>query len=278
MNYRLVVCMIYALLLVQPCESLAEKLTLFVKPVTVIGNNVAEDTNKVLQSLIVARLADDNLLPVASEGEADIMLLGTFIVMGDQYSFDMLVLDKQARALNRKAIVGSEKLPSFFKLSERMAIELKPELHKIVTNTNVKNPKITNAENNIIRKSSELTREDRYIQRNSNALISTNPVLKMSGSFSLLRNSTLGNTIYLCDNRSIKVLRSDTGDVLSLASLEVGSKIINIDAMNHSNTTDYLFVTYIHMNTVYTNIYSAGNVGLKLVSEKVPFYTRVVRL
>ncbi len=274
-----------ALILVMiPVDLFASPVKVFVNSIVVVGNvSNKEETKSILKALIAARLADEQLLPVTVESEADASIMGTYVVIGNQYSIDLVLINRSGKALTRKALQGTESNPSLFKVSELIVNEIKPEVLNLSSFLKANSQpsgvgasiepgtdrivSMKQASHDIVR-SRKISSSKHVIDR----------VPRITGEFTMIRLSPDEKTLFLTGRRSISALDRETRKTVSTTELDVGSIIINMDILEvDSSNETYLFVTYVNMSTVFSDVFKYEGEQFKKILNKAPYYTKVLR-
>lgn len=277
MRYLRLFAYIITSMLLGATFSYAAPVKLYVAPFTVVGSVQDKEEAKVLlQSLLTAKLSDAQTLPVTLQADADAIIQGTYIVIGSEYSLDLVLLNPQNKALRRCVTSGRSNNPSYFAMLDTLVGQIKPEFSKISISTA---PLLSNGKD--MGKSVSLknkTNADIIYAEPDVMQKNTMIIPRMAGEFSLIRKVPGEDQILLADTRSIKLIGLSDNVSISNKVLNIGSQIINVDCLSRKSGGTYIFVSYVHMDKVYTAIYDYDGKRIKVISEKEPFYTRVAKL
>lgn len=269
---------IVLLVLLGATISFAAPLKVYVAPFTVVGTVKDKDESKsVLQALLTAKLSDGTILPVISSSDAEIVAQGTYVTIGSQYSLDIVLLDSQKAVISRRVITGTSNSPSYFAMIDAIATGLKDDLAKAPRNA----ARLANVD-----VKADVVRPNVQRQKNSDVIYaqtelqdkSRSVIPRMAGEFSLIRKLKSQNSIVLADDHAVTLLRVSDNAVVFKKRLAVGSQIINIDSLMLGAERPTIFVSYIHMNKAYTDVYEYTGTSLDIVREKEPYFSRIVRL
>ena len=271
--YNVIYIALVVLLSVTVCN--ATTLKVYVAPFNAIGAVKNKEESKVLlQALLTAKLSDGTILPVNSLVDADVTAQGTFVVIGNQYSLDIVLLNKDNKALSRRVASGISDAPSYFNILDSVVNELKKDLSRVPVQDN--KPKERNNQIGIVRPEKEQNAQGDVIYSKSE-MNGSNKVLipRMVGEYSLIRNVEPLDLMLLADMKTIKLINVKNNSIVSNAQLDVGSQIINIDYLTTESKSTNILVSYVRMSKVYTAIYAFDGKTLIRMKDQEPYYSRV---
>lgn len=272
--------MVYVVLMVilSAAVCCAEPLKVYIAPFNVVGTVKDKDESKILlQALLTAKLANGKILPVTTVTDANVTVQGTYVMIGNQYSLDIVLLSPQNKTLSRRVTSGVNDSPSYFKMLDVIINQIKPDLDLIPLDT-INNVGVHSLSTNIRSWQDTKTTSDIIYAKVDSQHENKFGSPRMMGEYSLIRNIESIKALLLADARSIKLIHLGDNKVVADAQLEVGSQIINIDYMSNAMQGIRIIVSYIHMGKAYTAIYGFDGKTMKTVNNKEPFFAKVVKL
>ena len=108
--------------------ALAAPLKVYVAEVNTVGVQNRDEMKITLQSLLASRLTNDSVIAVASAAEADLLVSGTYLVIGKVFSIDAAVRSAGGSSVTRAFVQGDsqdELIPAVGRLAEKLTAELK---------------------------------------------------------------------------------------------------------------------------------------------------------
>ena len=105
----------------------AGQIKVFVTDFSVIGTQGKEEIKQILKTMIAARLNSDRIAVNGNALEAEIVVNGTYIVIGKIFSLDAIARDKAGSILARVVVQGEgqdELIPAISSLVDKLSAEL----------------------------------------------------------------------------------------------------------------------------------------------------------
>jgi hypothetical protein len=115
------------LLLLCALSAQAAPVRVYVADMNAIGVQNRDEMKATLQMLLSSRLNGDKITAVASAGEADAIVTGTYVVIGKVFSVDALAKTTAGKTLTRAFVQGDnqdELIAAVGKLADKLTIEL----------------------------------------------------------------------------------------------------------------------------------------------------------
>ncbi len=292
MKKRLVLCtVLLASLFSMP--AFAAQLKVFVADMNAVGATNRDEMKTTLQALLASRLNSDQILSVASAAEADVLVTGTYVVIGKVFSVDALARTVGGKSVSRAFVQGEnqdELIPAIGKLAEKLSSELsRAYLQNPAGTTAVTAPQaplpITSLNKDIVRAeniksatASEFIKPRDYEQNSSGGWMSK----RLVGAANLLAQGMVlpdgSRQIFMAEDRRISYFRQSSDmKLVSEAELKTSEKIISLDALASGNGIE-LYVTTIRSNEVSSQVWQLQGEKLVRIAENVPYYFRVFSL
>ena len=292
MKKRLVLCaVLLASLFSMP--AFAAQLKVFVADMNAVGAANRDEMKATLQALLASRLNSDQIMSVASAAEADVLVTGTYVVIGKVFSVDALARTVGGKTVSRAFVQGEnqdELIPSIGKLAEKLSSELSrlyllnpagttaAAVPQAPLTTASRNKDIVRAEDVKSVTASEFIKPRDYEQNSSGGWMSK----RLVGAANLLAQGMVlpdgSRQIFMAEDRRISYFRqSSEMKLVAEAELKTDEKIISLDALKSGNGIE-LYVTTIRSNEVSSQVWQLQDEKLVRIAEKVPYYFRVLSL
>ncbi len=292
MNKRLVLCTVMlASLFSMP--AFAAQLKVFVADMNAVGAANKDEMKTTLQALLASRLNSDQIMSVASAAEADVLVTGTYVVIGKVFSVDALARTVGGKSVSRAFVQGEnqdELIPAIGKLADKLSAELSrmyistpsgtpsaavPQIPSVVPSLN---KDIVRAENVRSAPASEFIKPREYEQNSSGGWMSK----RLTGAANLLAQGMVmpdgSRQIFMAEDRRISYYRqSSEMKLISEAELKPNEKIVSLDALPSGNAIE-LYVSIIRGNEVSSQIWHLQGDKLVRLVDNAPYYFRVLAL
>jgi hypothetical protein len=252
-----------------------------------VGVANKDEMKTTLQSLLASRLNSDQIMSVASASEADVLVTGTYILIGKVFSVDALARTTGGKSLTR-AFVQSENpeelILAIGKLADKLSVELSKQA---VMNPVAAGPLAATSSLNkdIIRTdqvrqaaTSEFIKPAEYDQSGKGGWTSK----RLTGAANLIATGkTLpdgSREIFLAEDRRIAYFRQAV-DMSLVTDVELRNteKIISIDTIEVGNGIE-LYVSIMRNDDVTSQVWQVQGDKLVKLSENIPYFFRAIAL
>jgi len=267
----------------------AAQLKVFVADMNAVGVANKDEMKLTIQTLLASRMNSDQIVSVASASEAEILITGTYVSIGNIFSVDALARTTGGKSLTRAFVQGNsqnELIPSIGKLAEKLSAELTKQYAASLSAPAPLPPPVTPSPNRDIIRSDEVRRTEssdfikprEYERGNVGGWISK----RLDGAANLL---TTGRTlpdasreVFLAEDRRISYFRQ-SADMKLVTSVEFknSEKIVSIDALEVGNSLE-LYVSIMRNDEVSSQVWEVQGDKLVKVAENIPYYFRVFAL
>lgn len=266
----------------------AAQLKVFVADMNAVGVANKDEMKLTIQTLLASRMNSDQIVSVASASEAEILVTGTYVSIGNIFSVDALAKTTGGKSLTRAFVQGNsqdELIPSIGKLAEKLSAELSKQYATSLSAPPLPSPLPPSPTRDIIRseevrrtESADFIKPREYERGNVGGWISK----RLDGAANLL---TTGRTlpdasreVFLAEDRRISYFRQ-SADMKLVTSVELknSEKIVSIDAMEVGSSLE-IYVSIMRNDELGSQVWEVQGDKLVKVAENVPYYFRVFAL
>ena len=222
------------------------------------------DLKTTLQRLFASRLSGDGLSAVDTPAEADIIISGSYTLLGKMFSLDAFARNAAGKQL-AAAFEQGDSLDSLIPAVGKISSKLKGDIVKQYRQSSSAPPAPV-----VKAPASEIVRKETTPGWTSQRIAGEQSSLASWGTRDFL----------VSEENAVRLYRQDAKLVLvAEATLPIRHKIVAIDATGPDRDGKVLaFVTIIDRETPASRIYAVQNDTLKLVSEDLPYFFRAVAL
>lgn len=252
------------------------------------GGQNRDEMKNTLQALLASRLNSDAVLSVGSAAEADVIVSGTYVVIGKIFSVDALAKSASGRTLTRVFVQGDnqdELIPAIGSLAEKLRVELAKRNNS--TTSAPTTSLVTTTRSDIVK--AETLRAapagdfvkpvDAVAAPTAGSWLSK----RLAGAANLLATGrTLPNgnrEILLAEERRIAYYH--LGSEMKLVSeAELGNdfKIISLDTIELASGALDIYVTLLRGEELASQVWQVKGDNLVLVVKNIPWFFRSMNL
>jgi hypothetical protein len=279
-----------SLLLCCVMSAQAAQLRIYVSDMNAIGVTNKDEMKATLQMLLSSRLNSDKILAVASAGEADALVTGTYISIGKVFSIDALVKTYAGKTLARSFVQGEnqeELIPAVGKLAEKLSAEIgKLPAGSIELSANAP---VKAGRSDFIRQDQQQIRQvpsSGFIKATDRDQLSVKggwQSRRLKGVANLMATGrTLSDgtrEVFLAEDRKLAYYRQ--GDDLKLLAereFKHTEKVISLDAIEVSDGVTDVYVTIIRAGELASQLWQVKGDKLVLVADDLPYFFRSLSL
>lgn len=252
----------------------AEPVKVFVSEFNVVGSAVGanNELKQVLQSLVRSQVSDQNVLAVDTAGEADVLVKGTYVSYGGFNNIDVSVVMGDGHSVARisKGFSDEKKLMD-------AVINVSDGLRTAILGHWETRPRkqLSSLDQNKILVEKKSSDNKFIVHKNDTVSSSTDVKIKLDGKYNQIRYVTFsGKPAFAAStDKGIKLIDM-SGNRLASREWPAGIKVIYLDSFVSQNN-EYLIVTRLDLNDVYTDVYSLGGKGLEAVAVNQPYFVSV---
>jgi hypothetical protein len=246
-----------------------------------------------LQTLLASRLNSDKFMAVGTATEADVLVTGTYVVIGKVFSIDAMARTTSGKTLGRAFVQGEsqdELIPAVGKLADKLRAELERATSAVAAPGGqataavpaapasprpdiIRNDPVTRqAAGDIIRP----VEVERY---NTGGWLSK----RLVGAANLLAiGKTLpdgGREIFLAEDRKVSYYRQ-SGEMKLVTEINLADteKIISLDTIESADGALDVYVTVVRAFELDSRVMRVQGDKLVTVAEKLPYYFRAFNL
>lgn len=269
----------------------AQPLRIFVADMNTVGVQNRDELKTTLQTLLASRLNSDAITAVSSSAEADVILTGTYVVIGKIFSVDAMAKGTNGKTLTRSFVQGEsqdELIPAMGKLAEKLANDL-TRLHTSgqITTTALRNYPSTPrtqapAKSDIIKSEPVRTvQAEEFIKPKDVEQTATGgwQSKRLSGAANLIATGrTLADgsrEIFLAEERRLVYYhQSDVMKLVAEAEFNNTEKILSLDTVEGGNGLFEIYLTISRGGDVLSQVWLLKEDKLVRVADDLPYYFR----
>lgn len=274
--------MLLAVLLVPltVASSFAAPIRLFVAEMNTAGVQNKDEMKTMLQTLLASRLNGDNIAAVGSASEADVLVGGTYVVIGKIFSLDAIAKTAAGKTITRAFVQGDsqdELIPAVGKLAEKLSAELikVPVVTQIGAVGQRQSPLsvVTPASTGeFIKPREQVTNKasgwlSKRLEGTAN-LMATG--LTMSDGSREIFMAEAGRLLYYRQGIDMKLI--------SEAVFSSTEKIISLDTIADNEGAIDVYVTIIRSGELNSQVWKVKGEKLVQVAQRLPYYFRSMTL
>lgn len=281
--------------------SAAEQIRVFISDMNAVGVENKEDLKLTLQTLLASRISSDKIASVGSANEADILVSGTYIVMGKVYSMDAVARTTSGKTVTRTYIQGDAKeelIPTVGKLADKLSADIEksysatasasPSVAPVIKGTAV----TAAADTAVIISKPDIIKSNQVKTPASGDFIKSEELNKDAGSGWLSRRLTgaanlmaIGKSqpdgsreIFLAEERNISYYRQ-TNDMKLVDEQEFkgNEKIISLDTIDQGNGVE-IYLTIVRGDELASQVWRVEGDKLVQVAKEIPWFFRAFSL
>ena len=264
----------------------AGQLRVFVSDMNAVGAANKDEMKLTLQTLLASRLNSGGIVSVASASEADVLVTGTYVSIGNVFSVDALARTTGGISLTRAFVQGNsldELIPSIGKLADKLSADL-PKLFATAVpyaasgSPTAQNRDIIRTEQIRRTESSEFIKPRDYERGSSGGWVSK----RLDGVANLMAVGKAlpggGREIFLAENRRILYYRQ-AADMKLVSEVELRNteKIVSIDTMEVGSSVE-IYVSVMRNDDLSSQVWQVQGDKLIKLADNIPYYFRAVNL
>lgn len=278
----------------------AEPLRVFVGDFAVVGGQAKEETKAAVQALLASRIGGAQILAVASAAEAEVLVSGTYLIIGKNYSIDAVAKGADGQTIVRSFVQGEGGQEALFGAAGTLAEKLSADLLKQADAGRVSRiargavvapvPAAVPARTDVVRAGAapsavqrapqgDVIRAEEFRRGAPNA----GEIKRLDGMFNLMAPGGTASDgkrlLFMATNRSVQLYRE--GEAHAIAGFTVGAalKIIGLDYIDgDGDGTPELYVTLMNQGEVSSQVWELKNNKLVKVAEDIPYFFRAITL
>ena len=281
----------------------AEPLRVYVGEFNAVGAKAKEDTKAMLQALLASRLGNDKILSVSTPAEAEVIINGTYVVIGKHYNLDAVCKTASSQTITRTSVQGEGGEETLFAVTGELAGKLSAELLKkveagsipriqktVIAAVPVVAPKPVN--NEIIRNSAANQSPDlKKVEQGDivrpqsfyRGVPNRGEIKRLDGMYNLMAVGPVDETgkrmLFMAQNQSVALLREGEERPIAGFTLAPNQKIFGLDYIDSDgNGTPELFVTVLTGGDIDSQVWELKNKRLVKVADKIPYFFRAIAL
>lgn len=296
---KLIILMAALLFPLTAVPSFAAQIRVFVADINATGVQNRDEMKVTLQTLMASRLNGDRILAVGSAAEADVVVSGTYVSIGKNFSVDAIAKTAAGKTLTRAFVQGvteDELIPAVGKLAEKLSAELIKIYSSAQSNLAPQQPSLASipavaavaagtpagiTNETLVRP----TFADEFIKPQAQETGATAGWLskRLTGAVNLMAGGLTmpdgSREIFLAEEQRLAYYRQGS-DMKLVAETELKSteKIISLDTIAASDGTLDIYVTIIRSDELASQVWKVKGDKLMLVAEKLPYYFRSASL
>lgn len=261
--------------------SFADRMRVFVAEMNAAGVQNRDEMKVTLQTLLASRLNSDGIASVGSAAEADIVVSGTYVTIGKNFSIDAVAKSTAGKTVARAFVQGEtedELIPAVGKLAEKLSAEL------MKSNTSgrpdVVAPQQAPAPPSVVHPpSGDFVKPRAQEPGAASGWLSR----RLTGAANLMAyGSTLpdgSREIFLAEGERIAYYRQGN-DMKLVAEVELKSpeKIISLDTLVGSDGLLDVYVTIVRSGELASQVWQVKGDKLVQAAGKLPYYFRSASL
>ena len=287
----------------------AGPLRVYVGEFNAVGVAAKDDTKVALQALLASRLTSDKLLTVAAADEAEVLVSGTYLVIGKQYNLDAVARTAGGQTVARSFVQGEGGQEALFGAVGSLADKLSSDLLKKLEAGQVYRqpiaapaaaPMVTPAP--VVQPRPQSTDIVRTAQPNQSGDLqrvpqgdiirpqafyrgapNTGEIKRLDGMYNLLAvgpsDANGRRLLFMAQNQSVVAIwQGETRPVTSFA-LKPNQKVVSLDYVDSdANGTAELYVTIVASGELESQVWELKNNRLVKLAEKLPYFFRAIAL
>lgn len=270
---------------------LAAQIQVFVADMNAIGVQNRDEMKLTLQTLLASRLNGDRIAAVGSAAEADVLVSGTYVVIGKIFSVDAIAKSRSGASLTRAFVQGEgqdELIPAIGKLADKLSAELLklPVVEKNISAAALSAATPTQSPIYTPRASQlQMAQSGDFIKpREQEKTVPGGWLSKrLTGAATVMAlGSTLpdgSREIFLAENHRLSYYRQAADMILvSEAETPVAEKIISLDTIEGGNGALDIYLTIIRTGELVSQVWQVKGDKLILVAQNLPYFFRSAAL
>ena len=286
----------------------ADQLRVYVGDFNAVGAAAKDETKVALQTLLASRIGSDSILSVSSAAEAEVLVNGTYLVIGKQYNLDAVAKSASGQTITRSYVQGEGGEGALFGAVSSLADKLSKDLSARLAAGNISRIPVAAVvaapaaaasvaatapqSSDIVR--APLTQSGGDLQRVPQGDIvrpqafyrgapNRGEIKRLDGMFNLLAFGGLDKDgkrlLFMAQDRSIQLIREGENKPLAGFGLPVDNKILAIDYVDaDGNGTPELYVTVVRDGDVASQIWELKGNKLIKVADNIPYFFRAISL
>lgn len=261
--------------------SFAGQMRVFVAEVTSAGAQSRDEMKVTLQTLLASRLNGDGIAAVGSAAEADVVVSGTYVAIGKNFSIDAVAKSQAGKTVARAFVQGAtddELIPAVGKLAEKLSAELMKS--GAGSRTDAAAPKPAPAPTAVVHApGGDIVMPRAQEPGKASGWISG----RLAGAANLMADGlTLpdgSREIFLAEDQRLAYYRLGKDmNLVAVAGFAATDKIISLDTIAGSAGTLDIYVTIIRAGELASQVWQVKGDKLLPVAEKLPYFFRSATL
>lgn len=257
--------------------SFAGQMRVFVAEMTAAGAQSRDEMKVTLQTLLASRLNSDGIAAVGSAAEADVVVSGTYVAIGKNFSIDAIAKSQAGKTVARAFVQGvteDELIPAVGKLAEKLSAELMKS--SAGSRTDAVAPKPAPAPTAVVHApGGDIVMPRAQEPGKASGWISG----RLTGAANLMADGlTLpdgSREIFLAEDQRLAYYRQGKDmNLVAVVGFAATEKIISLDTIAGSAGTLDIYVTIIRAGELASQVWQVKGDKLLLVAEKLPYFFR----
>lgn len=278
-NYIVLLAALLVQLTVVP--SFAGQMRVFVTEMTAAGAQSRDEMKVTLQTLLASRLNSDGIAAVGSAAEADVVVSGTYVAIGKNFSIDAIAKSQAGKTVARAFVQGvteDELIPAVGKLAEKLSAELMKS--GVGSRTDAAAPKLAPAPAAVVpAPGGDIVMPRAQEPGKTSGWISG----RLTGAANLMADGLIlpdgSREIFLAEDQRLAYYRQGKDmNLVAVVGFAATEKIISLDTIAGSAGTLDIYVTIIRSGELASQVWQVKGDKLLLVAEKLPYFFRSATL
>jgi len=298
---KLIILLAALLIPLTVLPAFASQIRVFVADMNAVGVPNRDEMKNTLQTLLASRLNGERIAAVGSAAEADVIVTGTYVIIGKVFSLDALAKTSSGKTLTRAFVQGEsqdELIPAVGKLADKLAADLTkiysgdqtpaaqaaPGTIPVPAKTA---PSIISSKGDIIKSEQqikpapvgEFIKPQEIEQGNTGAWMSK----RLTGAANLM---AIGKTlpdgsreIFLAEGQRLSCYtQGATMKLVAEAEFSPADMIVSLDTIEAADGNLDIYVTIIRSDEPASQVWQVKGGKLVQVAEKLPYFFRAFSL
>ncbi|MFZ2948091.1 MAG: hypothetical protein WA003_01280 [Desulfuromonadaceae bacterium] len=263
--------------------SFAGQIRVFVAEMAAAGAQSRDEMKVTLQTLLASRLNSDGITAVGSAAEADLVVNGTYVAIGKNFSIDVIAKSSAGKTVARAFVQGTsedELIPAVGKLAEKLSADLMKSNAGSRTDASAPKPSPATAPTAVVHApAGDIVMPRAQEPGKTSGWISG----RLTGAANLMADGlTLpdgSREIFLAEEQRLVYYRQGKDmNLVAEVGIKATEKIISLDTIAGSAGTLDIYVTIIRAGEPASQVWQVKGDKLLLVAEKLPYFFRSAAL
>lgn len=281
----------------------AAPLRVYVGEFNAVGVQAKDDTKAMLQSLLASRLGSDRILSVGTAAEAEMVVSGTYVVIGKHFNIDAVAKSAVGQTISRTFVQGEGGQEALFgassSLSEKLAADLIKKAdagliariqQQVVAATPTIAARPANADivrSGVVGQSGDLQRAPQGDIIRPQAFYrgahNRGDIKRLDAMYNLLAvgeaNVEGKRMLFMAQNQSVHMLREGENRPTSGFSVNANQKIIGLDYVDGNGYgKKELYVTIMTNGELDSQVWEVKDNRLVKLADNIPYYFHALAL